>query len=122
MEFEQKQELYWGMEEKQFLIMMHLSQFAGFVVPIAGFVLPLAMWLTNKDKNSIIDTHGKNIINWIISAFIYSIIAGVLTIVIIGFPLLILIGALAIIFPIVGAVNVSNEKYWAYPLTIKIIQ
>lgn len=117
-----KEEFYWGMNEKTFLIILHIGQYAGFLIPYAGFLLPLVMWLTNKDKNAMIDEHGKSIINWLISATIYSVVAGVLTIILVGIPILILIGVLALIFPIIGAINASNEKFWAYPLTIKFIQ
>lgn len=40
----------WGMEENTFLMMMHLSQFAAFLVPGAGIVLPIVMWAANKDQ------------------------------------------------------------------------
>ena len=120
MEINDKQnEQYWGMDEKTFLIMLHISQFAGFIIPYAGFLLPLVMWLTNKDKNVLIDEHGKNIVNWLISGTIYACVAGILVLILIGIPLLIGLGVLAIIFPILGAVKASNKEYWDYPLTLK---
>lgn len=114
-------ELYWGMNEKTFVIVLHLSQFAGFIVPYAGFVLPLVMWLTNRDKNVLIDEHGKNIVNWLISATLYAIVAGILILLLIGVPLLIGIAILAIIFPIIGAVKASDEQFWKYPFIIKFL-
>ena len=112
------EELFWGMNEKTFLIILHLSQFAGFIFPYVGFVLPLAMWLTNKDKNVLIDEHGKNIINWLITATLFAIGAGVLTLVLVGFPLLVIIAILAILYPILGAIKASDKQFWKYPLTI----
>jgi len=112
---------YWGMDEKNFTVLMHVAQFAGYLVPLGGFVLPLVMWLTNKDKNSNIDEHGKNIINWIISMTIYSIVAGVLCIIVIGFVLIGILALIAIIFPIIGAVKASENEIWEYPLAIKFI-
>ena len=55
----------------QFCTFMHLAQFAGLIVPFASIVLPIVMWTTNKDKSELIDQHGKHILNWIISSFIY---------------------------------------------------
>ena len=112
-------EFYWGMTEKTFVIVLHISQFAGFIIPYAGFVLPLIMWLTNKDKSVLIDEHGKNIVNWIVSATIYAIISSILLIVLIGIPLLIGIAALAIIFPILGAIKASDDQFWKYPLSFQ---
>ena len=33
----------WGMELNAFCMLMHLSQLAGFLIPLAGFVLPVVM-------------------------------------------------------------------------------
>ena len=46
---------------------MYLSVFANVIIPFAGIVLPVVMWATNKDQSSLIDKHGKNILNFIIS-------------------------------------------------------
>lgn len=113
---------YWGMDEKTFLILMHISQFGGIIIPYAGFVLPLVMWITNKDKNSIIDEHGKNIVNWLISLTIYAIIGGILTLLLVGIVVLVAVGILAIVFPIIGAAKASNNEIWKYPLSFKFIQ
>jgi len=110
---------FWGMDEKTFLIVMHISQFAGYLVPLAGFVLPFIMWLTNKDKSVMIDQQGKSIANWIISSLIYAIIGGILTLLLVGFVVLFIIGVLCIVYPIIGAVKSSNNEYWEYPLCIK---
>jgi uncharacterized Tic20 family protein len=57
----------WNMDLSSYCMLMHLSQFAGIIVPFGGIALPIIMWATNKDKSSIIDQHGKNILNWMIS-------------------------------------------------------
>lgn len=113
---------YWGMDEKTFLIILHVSQLAGFVIPFGGFALPLIMWLTNKEKNSIIDEHGKIIMNWIISATIYAIIGGILSLIIVGFLVLLAVGVAGIVFPIIGAIKASKNEVWEYPLSIKFIK
>lgn len=40
-----------GMEENTYLMLMHLSQFAGFIIAGLGFVIPIVMWLVNADKS-----------------------------------------------------------------------
>ena len=111
----------WGMDQKQFCMLMHLAQFAGYVVPLAGLILPIVMWATNKDLNHEVDIHGKAILNWIISLFIYSIVAFILAFAFIGFFLLFALMAISIIFPIIGAVKAGNGEYYEYPLAIKFI-
>ena len=74
----------WNMEIHSFCMLMHLSQFAGYIVPLGGIILPIIMWTTNKDKSPLIDQHGKIIINWMISLLIYTIISSILILLIIG--------------------------------------
>lgn len=109
-------------ETRQWGLWLHLSQFAGFVVPLAGLVAPLLIWQLKKDELPGIDEHGKAIVNWIISELIYFIAAGILVIVVIGIPLLIALGACSIVFPAIGALKAHNGELWRYPLTIEFIK
>jgi len=111
----------WGMEEKAYLMFMHLSQLVGFIVPFAGIIIPIVMWATNKDKSSEIDQHGRVIINWLISALIYAVIGFVLIFVVIGIFALLALAIASIVFAIVGAVKANENKLWAYPLSIKFL-
>lgn len=113
---------YWGMNLRNFTTLLHISQFAGFVVPYAGFILPIVMWVTNKDQNEVINQHGKNILNWLISGTIYAIVAGILSFILIGILLLVAVGICAVIFPIIGAVKSSNDEIWQYPLTVQFFK
>lgn len=108
-----------GMEENTYLMLMHLSQFAGFIIPLAGFIVPILMWITNKENNVHVDKHGKNILNFTISYLIYTT---VLAITIIGIPLLIALGVIYIVFVIMATVKANNGIYWKYPLTIEFLK
>ncbi|MFT4535189.1 MAG: putative Tic20 family protein [Saprospiraceae bacterium] len=111
----------WGMELNQFCMLMHLSQMAGFVVPVAGMVLPILMWAMNKDQSDIVDQHGKNILNWMISSLIYYVISTFLIFVLIGIPLLLVIAICSIIFSIIGALKANDGIFYKYPLSIKFL-
>lgn len=112
----------WDMDLKSFTILMHLSVFAGMIIPMGGIVLPLVMWLTNKEKSSLIDAHGKNIMNWMISSFIYAIASVILMVVGIGFLMIIALVILSLVFTIMGAVKASNGEVFKYPLAIEFIK
>lgn len=112
----------WGMEENSFLMMMHLSQLSGFIIPFAGLVLPIVMWATNKDKSEHIDQHGKVILNWMISAFIYAIISFVLMFVVVGFVTFFALVIIGLVFTIIGAIKANEGTLWAYPLSIKFFR
>lgn len=100
---------------------LHLSMLAGFVTAGLGLVAPLLIWLLKREEIPSIDEHGKEAANWIISAFIYSIVSGILCLVLIGFPLLLLLFVLGVVFPIIAAVKANEGILWRYPLTIRFI-
>lgn len=112
----------WGMELNQFCMFMHLAQFAGLIVPIANIVLPIVMWTTNKDKSELIDQHGKHILNWMISSFIYFFVSFILMFVIIGFLAIFAVAICSIIFTIMGAIKANNGEVYKYPLSITFIK
>ncbi|MFA7492926.1 MAG: DUF4870 domain-containing protein [Proteiniphilum sp.] len=108
-----------GFEENTYLMLMHLTQFAGAIVPLAGFIVPILMWTTNKDTNANVDKHGKNILNAMIS---YAIYAVVLCITVIGIPVAVVLGLLFAVFIVIAAVKANNGEYWKYPFTIQFIK
>ena len=112
----------WGMELKQFTIFMHLSQFAGVFVPMAGFVLPIIMWVMNRDQSRTIDRHGKSIVNWMLSFIIYFIGSAILSMVLIGIPMIMALLIANFIFVILGAVRASEGQLFTYPMSINFIK
>lgn len=111
----------WGIELNQFCMLMHLSQLAGFIIPGAGLVLPIVMWATNKDESKIIDMHGKNILNWIISMVIYMAVGVVLSIFLIGIPIIVAVSICSLVFIIIGSVKASEGVVYKYPLAIEFL-
>lgn len=100
-----------------YLALMHLSQFAGFIICGLGFILPIIMW-TSRSEDKEIDTHGKNIMNFMLSMLIYTIILVPLCFLLIGLPFLAILGVLEVVFVIIAAVKAANGEYWKYPLSI----
>jgi len=93
-----------------------------FVTGIGGFIIPLILWLVNKDRVLNMDEHGKAILNFRISLFIYCILS-VPMILLFGLGILMLIGLgiMAFVLPIINAVKASNGEPPYYPLSIPII-
>jgi uncharacterized Tic20 family protein len=107
------------LEENTYLMLMHLSQLAGLVVPLIGFIIPVVLWLTNKDVNEKVDINGRNILNFMISYTIYAVI---LCITIIGIPLAVILGIVYVVFVIVASIKANNGESWKYPMTIEFIK
>lgn len=112
-------------EIRQWNMLMHLSQFAGYVVPLAGVIVPIVMWQSKKDVSPDIDAHGRMIANAMISFFCYWITVALLAVTIIGIPIAILLGIAlgicSVAFPIIGAIKANEGEHWSYPLVVRFL-
>ena len=106
-----------GMSANTYCALMHLSQLLTY--SLLGVVVPIAMWLISKDDSEVARRQGNAMMNWLLSSFIYYIVSGILTMVLIGIPMLIVVAILSIVFPIIAAIKAVDGKQWSYPLSIK---
>ncbi|MDO6597433.1 DUF4870 domain-containing protein [Oceanihabitans sp. 2_MG-2023] len=109
-------------QDKQLLVITHLSQLITLVTGFGSLILPLILWVTQKEKVQEMDAHGKNIINFQLSLIVYCIIC-VPLILLFGLGLLgfIILGIISIIFPIINAIKASNGETPTYPLSFNFI-
>lgn len=105
----------WGM-------FLHLSQLLGFLVPLGGLIAPILIWQLKKTELPGLDAHGKVVLNWVLSALIYFVAAGLLSLIVIGIPLLLVLAVLSVVFPIIGGVKANNGELWRYPLSIQFLK
>jgi uncharacterized protein len=109
-------------EEKTYGMLAHLTALAGFIIPF-GFVLgPLVIWLMKKDQSEWVDKQGKEALNFNISIAIYGIVAGILTLIVIGLFLAIAVGVFWLVMVIMATVKVNNLEDFQYPLTIRFMK
>ncbi len=101
----------------QWAMFIHLSQLAGFIVPLAGMVVPIILWQIKKNELPGIDAHGCHAANWIITELILAIIFGILCLVLIGIPLLIILCVVGVVFPIIAGIKASSGELWRYPMS-----
>lgn len=128
------------LNERAYCMLMYISMLFGLIHILLGILIPLMLWLFNKDNSSSINSHGKNIFNWMLSAIAY-----LLSIILIAasfgisfhismksisllalltpiLPLSIIILILTLIFVIIGSVKANNNISWHYPLSIKFFK
>jgi len=109
-------------KDNQLLVITHLSQLLDLVTGFGGLIVPLVLWVTQKDHVREMDEHGKSILNFQISLFIYTLLCIPLIFLLgLGILGLIVIGAIAIIFPIINAIRASNGERPEYPLSLNFI-
>jgi uncharacterized Tic20 family protein len=110
-------------EDRQTLMLTHLSQLLDLITGFGGLIVPLILWLANKDKIYDMDEHGKSIVNFQLSMFIYAIICIPLIFLLgLGIIGLIGIGILCLVFPIINALKANNGELPHYPFSIQIIK
>ncbi len=126
--------------ERQTGLFLHLSVLANMVFPFAGVVLPIVIWQTKKEQMPAITPHGKEVTNWVITSFIFSLlnismlVAGVLLVIsetaivfgvllaAINFFLALGLTTVNIVYAIYGGIKANNGEHWEYPLNIKFLK
>ncbi|WP_179301842.1 DUF4870 domain-containing protein [Neobacillus jeddahensis] len=83
---------------------------------------PLIIWLIKKDESSFINYHGKEYFNFFISYFIYTVVAGILSIILIGIFILWVLGIAALIFTIIAAVKAFEGNEYHIPFIFRLIK
>jgi uncharacterized Tic20 family protein len=110
-------------EDRQTLMLAHLSQLLDLVTGFGGFIVPLIIWQSKKDEIYDMDDQGKGIINFQLSMFLYALICLPLILLLgLGVIGLIGIGILCVVFPVINAIKVNNGEVPHYPLSIEFIK
>ncbi|MGD0581816.1 MAG: DUF4870 domain-containing protein [Bacteroidales bacterium] len=108
--------------ERNWAMFCHLAAFAGFFVPFGGVIGPLVIWLSKRDESTWINENGKASLNFQLSMLLYMVLIAPLCLILIGIPLLIILGILKVVFVIIASVRASKGEEFKYPLAIPFIQ
>jgi uncharacterized Tic20 family protein len=110
-------------EARLWAMLTHLTALCGFIgVPFGHLIGPLIIWLIKKDQFPLVDDQGKESLNFQLSMTIYGIVAGILSFVVIGIPLLIALVLADIILVIIASVAANKGQLYRYPLTIRFLK
>jgi hypothetical protein len=103
-------------DERLWSTLVHLSPFvAAFVgLPVLG---PLVIYLVLRDRGPFIRFHAAQALNFQLVLLIAYIVFGVLSLVLIGIPLLIATAVLSVVFQIIAAIRANSGEWYRYPLT-----
>jgi uncharacterized Tic20 family protein len=96
-------------------ILCHLSLMFGM-----GFLFPLIVFLVRNQDSPWVGAHAKEVLNFHITLILYAIVFWVLVFVLIGIPLLILLGVFAFVCAIIGAMRAAENGFYRYPLTLRL--
>lgn len=104
-------------------MLCHLTALSVFIgLPFGNLIGPLVVWLIKKNDYPLVDEQGKESLNFQLSMTIYSIIAGLLYFIFIGFLLLAVLVIVDLILVIKASVRTSNGREYRYPYTIRFLK
>ena len=110
-------------EEQNWAMICHLSALAGFLIPFGNIAGPLIVWLIKRAEMPLVEVHGKEALNFQITVSIAIAVCIPLMFVLIGIPLMIIIGLGALILTVMAAVKISNgELEYRYPFALRLLK
>lgn len=108
-------------QERQWAMLCHLSGFAGYVIPFGNILGPLLVWQLKKNEFPSVEAPGKEALNFQISILIYAAVSALLTFVLIGIPLLVVVGLASLVLPIVAGLKANDGQAYRYPYIIRLV-
>lgn len=109
-------------QARNFGMFCHLASLAGFLIPFGNILGPLIVWLMKKQEMPFVDDQGKEALNFNITIAIAGIISAVLTVILIGFLLLIAVFVTQIVFTIIAAIKASQGEAYRYPFALRLVK
>lgn len=110
------------LSEKQWVIFCHAGALAGLIIPFGNIIVPAIIWSMKKEESEWIDEQGKESLNFQISMTIYLFVAGLLVFLLVGIPLLILLGIADLAFIIIAIIKSDKGERYRYPFTLRLVQ
>jgi len=102
--------------DKIWSMFSHLSALLG-----VGFVLPLVVYLAMRHESEYVAANAREALNFHISVLIYSLCCIPLAFILIGIPLLIVLGLGSLVLAIIATIKASNGQCYRYPLTLRLV-
>ena len=102
--------------DKIWSMLSHLSALLG-----VGFLLPLVVYLAMRKESEYVATNAREALNFHITVLIYGLCCIPLVFILIGIPLLIVLGLGAFVLAIIATIKASDGQCYRYPLTLRLV-
>ncbi len=104
----------------------HWAFLISFVVPFTSLIIPLVLYSTTGKDDAFVKANAKEALNLFLFQVIMGFVFLILCFVLIGIPLLLLLGLYTIVFPIIAAIQTMSAKQgdppYRYPVIFRILQ
>ena len=109
-------------EARQWAMFCHFAAFLGLVFPFGNLLGPLIVWQIKKDFDPFVDAQGKEALNFQISVALAAVICFILMVVVIGFPMLMLLGLAALVLTIIAGIKANEGQNYRYPFSWRLVK
>ena len=110
-------------QARQWSMLCHYAAFFWVLAPLIGNVIgPLVVWQLKKDLHPFVDEQGKEALNFQITYSVAMMVCGLLAWVLIGFPLMLLVGVAALVLTIIAGIKANAGEAYRYPLCWRLIK
>lgn len=108
-------------------MLLHLSLLLNFLMPGGGFIVPFLIWQLGKERFPELDQHGKNVVNFILSYGIYSLVLFSVVMVsgiglVILVPLWYIVMGIVALLALFAAWRANQGEVWRYPLCFRFFE
>jgi uncharacterized Tic20 family protein len=109
-------------DERTWAMLCHLSGLLLWVgVPFANIAGPLIIWMSKKEEMPLVDSNGKEAVNFQISFTIYLIAALILCVLLIGLPMIFVLLIGQVVLVVIAALKTNQGQEYRYPLTLRFL-
>ena len=110
-------------QARQWAMLCHYAAFFWVLAPLIGNVIgPLVVWQLKKDLHPFVDEQGKEALNFQITYSVAMMVCGLLAWVLIGFPLMLLVGLAALVLTIIAGIKANEGQNYRYPFSWRLVK
>lgn len=112
-----------SVEDRNFAMISHAAGAVGFLVTggLIGWLVPLILYLVKKDDGGFAAHQSLEALNFQITIWIVLLFGGVLSMILIGIPIVLAALACEFICSILGAVRTYRGEAYTYPINFRLI-
>jgi uncharacterized Tic20 family protein len=103
-------------------MLTHLSGLAMYLVPFGNIIGPRIVWMIKRDEMPAVNEAGKAALNFQISISIYLIAGALLSMILIGLPILFGAITLHIVGVVQAAIKANKGEPYRYPMSLTFLR
>ncbi len=107
-------------DERLWAMLAHLSPFVAAFVGLP-FLGPLVIYLLYRDRSPFVRSQSLEALNFQITLAIGYVISVVLIFLLIGIPMLVVLGIVSIVFQIIAAIAANRGEDYRYPFALRLV-